>query len=308
MSTLKQVENAMSGEQAKAPIDLVDANIDVIQEEEADTSEVQEAPKFVIFKLADSNRQGGVHIPGIDYVIDPRTVTSEKPHGNGPEMIRLVAGVPTIWAKEQKDIDKDYIKKNTRFISFPRGARFISVPAWDITQIEWMRVARHNTKKPNRTRGTKTEYYEYDPNEQAKAMLDKEMMELEAIGIASKQPIEKIKPHAFYLRINFNDEYGIPKPEKRLRTEYMLAAKRDPKTFMGTIDTEEVGLQYKIRQLIIDGKIDIGRGDGYAYWSGGSRICLLPKSEKPMKTLTELAVTKNKEGRQFKEQVNKSIT
>jgi hypothetical protein len=83
----------------------------------------------------------------------------------------------------------------------------------------------------------------------------------------------------------------------------MLAAKRNPAIFMASVNTEEVDLQFKIRQAIIDGKIDISKGDGYAYWSGGVRICLLPQSQKPLKTLVELAVTKNKEGRQFKEQL-----
>lgn len=305
MSNLKEIQNAMNGEQSslqQAPIDFIPEPI-LEQEEQAPVN-----TEFVVFKLANANRDGGVHIPGIDYVIDPRTVTKEKPNGNGPEMIRLINGVTTIWAKEQKDIDANYIKKNMRTISFPRGSRFITVPMWDATQIEFMRHARHNTRNPHRKTGTKTEYFEYDPNEQAKALLDKEMLEVEMVALASQQPIEKIRPHASYLGIKFEDEYGIPKPERRLKAEYMLLAKRDPKRFKETVESEEVEIQYKIRKAIIDGKIDISKGDGYAYYAGGARICLLPKSEKPLKTLTELAITKNKEGRQFKEQLNKIVT
>lgn len=305
MSNLKEIENAMNGGQAPSQQIVVDYIPDPILEQEDQTPVNTE---FVIFKLANSNRDGGVHIPGIDYVIDPRTITEKKPNGNGPEMIRLINGVTTIWAKEQKDIDANYIKKNMRTISFPRGSRFITVPAWDATQIDFMRHARHNIKNPHRKTGTKTEYFEYDPNEQAKALLDKEMLEVEMVALASQQPIEKIRPHAFYLGIKFEDEYGIPKPENRLKAEYMLLAKRDPKRFKDTVDSEEVDIQYKIRKAIVDGKIDISKGDGYAYYAGGARICLLPKSEKPLKTLTELAVTKNKEGRQFKDQLNKIVT
>lgn len=302
MSTLRQVENAMRGEQTpdvQAP-DFISEPV------------LAETPQhnidFVIFKLANSNKDGGVHIPGIDYVIDPRTVTKEKPNGNGPEMIRLVTGATSIWAKEQKELDEKYIKKNIRFITFPRGTKFITVPTWDTMQIEFMRHARHNIKNPLRKSGSKTEYEEYDANEKAKALLDKEMLEVEMVALASQQPIEKIRPHAFYLGIKFDDEYGIPKPESRIKAEYMLLAKRDPKRFKETVDSEEVGIQYLIRKGIIDGKIDISKGDGYAYWSGGNRICLLPKTEKPLRTLTELAVTKNKEGREFKEQLKKIVT
>jgi hypothetical protein len=300
MSTLKQVENAMNG--------AVETPLDFISEPVLEETTPQTNADFVIFKLANSNKDGGVHIPGIDYVIDPRTITKEKPNGNGPELIRLVTGAVSIWAKEQKELDEKYIKKNIRFITFPRGTRFITVPAWDTMQIEWMRAARHNTKNPHRKTGTKTEYFEYDPNEQAKALLDKEMLEVEMVALASQQPIEKIKPHAFYLGIKFDDEYGIPKPENRLKAEYMLVAKRDPKRFKETVDSEEVSIQFMIRKAIVDGKIDISKGDGYSYWAGGTKICLLPKTEKPLKTLTELAITKNKEGREFKEQLKKVTT
>lgn len=304
MATLNQIENAMSGDQPQ----VQPAIVDYVPEPVLDPEQNPVNTDFVVFKLANTNRDGGVHIPGIDYAIDPRTITPKKPHGNGPEMIRLINGVNTIWAKEQKDLDAAYIKKNIRFTSFPRGSRFITVPTWDTALLEFMRTARHNIKAANRKSGSKLEYYEYDPNEQAKALLDKEMQELEAIAMASTQPMDKIKPHAFYLNIRFDDEYGIPKPDSRLRSEYMLAAKRDPKKFMSTVSTEEVEVQYKIRQAIVDGKIDIGKGDGYAYYSGGARICLLPKSERPLKTLTELAITKNKEGREFKEQLKKIVT
>lgn len=302
MATIKQIENAMNGEQPVVQQDPVDYIPETV-EEQPSTS-----PDFIIFKLANSNREGGVHIPGIDYVIDPRTITDKKRNGNGPEMIRLLTGVPTVWAKEQKEIDKEYIKRNVRYTTFPRGSKFITVPTWDTAQIEFMRLTRHNIKSQNRKTGSKLEFTEYDPNEHAKALLDKELLEVEMVALAGNQPIEKIRPHAFYLGIKFVDEYQIPKPEGRLKAEYMLAAKRDPKTFKATIDSEEVSIQYMIRNAIVEGKIDISKGDGYAYHAGGARICLLPKTEKPLKTLTELAITKNKEGREFKEQLKKITT
>lgn len=303
MATIKQIENAMNGEPPLVQQDPVDYIPETVEEQPSSN------PDFVIFKLANSNREGGVHIPGIDYVIDPRTVDkAKKPNGNGPEMIRLLNGVTTIWAKEQKEIDKEYIKKNVRYTTFPRGSKFITVPTWDVALIEFMRLTRHNVKTKNRKSGSKLEFTEYDPNEHAKALLEKEMLEVEMVALAGNQPIEKIRPHAFYLGIKFDDEYSIPKPESRLRAEYMLAAKHDPKRFKETVDSEEVNIQYMIRKAIVDGKIDISKGDGYAYYAGGARICILPKTEKPLKTLTELAVTKNKEGREFKEQLKKIAT
>lgn len=271
--------------------------------------DVKREDGFSVFKLLKSNQSGGVHIPNIDYVIDPRTITDEKPDGDGPEMIRLLQGVSTIWEKEQKNLPKEVINKNGRFISFPRGTRFISIPSWDRTALEFMDVCRHNIRNPNRKSGSKFEFFKWDSNEVAKAKLKKEMLEVNMVAIAVKQPLEKMKKHAYYLGITATDEIGRPKGEDRLRTDYMLAAKRDPKGFNESLDSKEVEVQYLIRAAIIDGKIDIGRGDGKIYWgNGGGLICSCPKSEQPLQYLTQLALTPNKDGKQFKELLEDRIT
>ena len=301
---IKDVEYAMNGEGAP-PYKI--ENDYVPQAVITDVQPIND--QFVVFKLAGTNHGGGVHIPGIDYVIDPRTITKDKPDGNGPEMIRLLNGVTQIWAKEQKDVAPEYIKRNIRNISFPRGTRFITVPSWDVSQIEFMRAARHNIKNPHRKTGSKLEYFEYDPNEIAKEQLKKEMLEIEMITKASQQKPDKMKKHAFYLGINLIDEIGRPKPEDRLRTDYILAAKRDPETFKKSLDSREVDVTYLIRAAIIDGKIDISRGDGRAYYgNGGGLICSLPKTESPLQFLTNLALTPTREGRDFKETLESLIT
>lgn len=303
MASIKDVENAMQGE----PVSNVNSS-DYVPEAVLPVAPQNNDSGFVVFKLAKAHN-GGVYIPGVDYVIDPRTVTKDNPDGNGPEMIRLITGVTTIWAKEQKELTPEYIKKNTRSLSFPRGTRFITVPNWDKTQVEFMRHARHNIKNPHRKTGSKLEYFEYDPNEVAKAQLAKEMLEIEMITKASQQKPEKMKMHAAYLGILFTDEIGRPKTDERLRTDYILAAKRDPETFKKSLDSKEVDIQYKIRAAILDGKIDIGRGDGKAYYgNGGGLICSLPSSEKPLQTLTHLALAPNKDGKEFLERLNSLST
>lgn len=300
MSTIKQVENAMQGE----PIPALEVNSGFVPEIVLGETENPVNHEFVVFKLMNANKDGGVHIPGRDYVIDPRTITKDKPDGNGPEMIRLINGITTIWAKEQKDVPEEYIKKNLRTIDFPRGTRFITVPSWDVAQIEFMRAARHNVRNPHRKTGSKLEYFEYDPNEVAKDQLKKEMLEIEMITKASQQKPEAMKKHAAFLGISLIDEIGRQKPEDRLRTDYILAAKRDPVTFQKSLDSKEVDIQYKIRAAIIDGKIDISRGDGKAYYgNGGGLICHIPKTEKPLKFLTNLALTPTKEGKDFLSQL-----
>lgn len=265
--------------------------------------------QFVVFKLVNSSRKGGVHIPGQDHVIDPRGITKDNPQGNGPEMIRLISGVTTIWAKEQKDISPDYIKKNVRTIHFPRGTKFITIPTWDKAALEFMKVCRHNIENPNRISGSKLEFFEYDPKKAAMAQYKKELLELEMITKAKDCPEADMKKHAAFLGIAFVDEIGRLKEETMLRTEYMLAAKRDPQTFEKTFGSKQVDIQYKVRAAILDSKIDIGRGDGKVYWGkGGGLICNIPKSEQPLKFLTDLALTPNDEGKQFLERLNEIST
>lgn len=305
MSSIKDVEYAMRGEQAPALM----VQPDYVPEAIINNKPQPVNAEFVVFKLVNANRQGGVHIPGVDYVIDPRTITAEKPDGDGPEMIRLLTGVTTIWAKEQEKIAPEIIKKNGRTIAFPRGTRFITVPAWDKTQLEFMEVCRHNIRNPNRKTGSKFEFFKYDPNEVAKEQYAREMLELNMTIKANQQPLNKMEKHAFYLGISLIDEIGRKKPEDRLRTDYMLAAKRDPKRFQESFDSREVDIQFMIRAAIIDSKIDTSRGDGNAYWGkGGGLICHIPKTEKPLQCLTNLALTSTEDGKNFLEQLQSIST
>jgi hypothetical protein len=299
MSGIKDVEYAMNGEpnkRGRKPKEYV-------PEPKFTKTTKPDNTGFVVFKLANPNKDGGIRMQGIDFVIDPRTVTDEKPQGDGPEMIRLLAGVTTIWAKEQKNLTKEYVDRNLRFVEFPRGTRFISVPNWDMALLEFMRHTRHNTQAPNRTTGTKTEFFEYDPTAASKAAFEEEMLEIEMVLKAKDQPVEKMKRHAFYLGIKLNDEFThAPKKEDALRTEYIIYAKRDPKTFRQSFDSKEVDVQFLIRNAIMEGKIDIGKGDGNAYWGkNGGAISKLPKNENPIQYLTDLALTNSDEGKMFKE-------
>lgn len=300
MSSIKDIEYAMKGEQTPS----LKVEQEYIPETIQPKSTTPKTDEFFIFKLVNSNRGGGVYIPGIDHVIDPRTITDKNPEGNGPEMIRLLTGVTTIWVKEQKDVSADYVKKNTRTIEFPKGTKFISVPAWDKALLDFMEMCRHNIRNPHRKSGSKFEFFKYDPNEVAKARYEREVLELNMITKANSQPIEKMKKHSVYLGINLIDEIGRPKPEERVRTEYMLEAKRDPERFKNSLDSKEIDIQYMIRAAILDSKIDITRGDHKAYWGqGGGLITPMSKTEQPLQFLTNFALMPTDESKDFLKQL-----
>lgn len=264
---------------------------------------------FHVFKLAHSNKGGGVRIQGIDHVIDPRSITKEKPNGDGPEMIRLLSGVTTIWAKEQKNLSDDYIRRNLRFLEWPRGTKFMSLPSWDVAGLEFARLTRHNRRSKSRS-GSKTEFFEYDPNEEARVRYEAQMLEVDMIIKANQQSEEKMRKHAFYLGIPlFEQITGAPKSVEALRTEYILRAKNDPAGFKSSFDSKEVDIQFMIRNAIVDGRIDITRADGKACWGrNGAVICPIPKSEQPIPYLTQLALTNSKEGKDFLKELERQST
>ena len=300
------MQYALNGEQAPpAPkaVEYIPESAPLLQDDKP------EEDGFVVYKLV-QNRNGGVYIPNIDYVIDPRTISKEKPNGDGPEMIRLLKGVNTIWVKEQEKLDKEWVRRNGRFIEFPKGTKFISVPLWDKAMIEFMEACRHNIRNPNRKTGSKFEFFKYDPNEVAKERYAKELLEIEMTVKASQQGYEKMKKHAFYLGIPLTNELGSLKKEDALRVDYMVAAKRDPKRFKDSFDSKEVDILFKVRAAILEAKIDTGRGDGKIYWgTGGGMICHLPNKETDVsRFLTKLALTPDAQGKDFLERLNEIST
>lgn len=309
MATLKDVNYSRNGEpSANKPQELVINDVPKydpvpLPKEKGvlETEILQPEKKYIIFKLVKQNRNGGVNIPNIDDVVNPATGKVER--------MRLLAGVDSIWMKDQKDLPKEYVEKNGRNLYFPRGAKFIRIDELDHTALEFARLCRHNVGAKNRRTGSKVEFYEYDPMREAKAAEEKEFLELEMAIKAKEMPTEKMKKHASFLKINFVNEMGMPKPDERIRAEYMLYAKRNPDFFKKTADTEEVDIQYAIKMAITDAKIDVGSRQGAAFWSGTNGvISMIPPNKSPVEYLTELALTNSVEGRAFKDQLKQIMT
>lgn len=302
MSSIKDIQFAMNGEpEEKAkPIDA-----DYIPESKVKgvIASNDDLNGVVIFKLVKKN-VGGVYIQPIDYVINP-----EEPE-KGLQMIRLLEGVPSIWAKDQKDIPENKAAKMMRFLEWPKGSRFMTVQKHDTAKLKFMELCCHNRLNPNRTKISKTEFFLYDPEAAAKEKLGAEMKEIEMLMKAQKQPEEKMRKHAFYLGIRLtHDITGAPKSDEAIRMEYLLAAKRNPEEFEKSFDSKEVDVNYKIRELIIDGKLDVSRGDGRIYFGkNGAVACNMPKNENPVTYLTQLYLTNSKEGKEFKQEVDRLAT
>lgn len=248
--------------------------------------------KYIIFKLADNTKDGGVHLPNECDVINPKT--------NRIERMRLLVGIDTVWMKEQKDLPPGYASQFRRTLSFNRGAKILRVPESDTTAIEYLRFCNWNIGNPKRKTGSRFEFYEYNPAKQQEDALKKEMLEIEMAISASNEPEESMRKHAAFLGIQMWDTYGFPKKTDGIRSEYILAAKRNPGLFKKTVGSKEVEVAYLINKAISENLIDLGGHSGSISWAAGGRICNVPVGRNTIEYLIELALNSmSQEGKDF---------
>ena len=258
-----------------------------------------QAQTFKIYKLVDTKRKGRIHIGGIDEAVNPKT--------NRPERIWLISGAQSIWTSELKDLlsDKDYVNSNRRSLTFESG--ILRIPMYDQIAIEWINNCSHLIDNPSRRTGSKYEFFEYNPEKQAKESLAKEMLELEMAFAVKDMPIDKVKKLAGFLGISFYADYGLPKTDDGIRSELILLAKRKPDLIKKNLDNKEVDIAYAISKCIIETKIDISLGDGNVGWGNGRIICKIPMSRQAPEYLLELALTNSREGKEFLNELEKQM-
>ena len=259
--------------------------------------------KFIIFKLVDNTKEGGVHIPGIDDVINPKTGAVER--------VRLLSGVDTIWMKEQKDLTPDYVRQAQRNLVFPRGARLLRISERDKTALEFASLTNHNIGNPKRKTGSRFEFYEYNPAKQQQEALNKELLEIEMSIEASeigKKDVLAMRKHAIYLGIQPFDELGMPKTDDGIRKEYIVAAKRNPIKFRDSLRSKAVEINYLIRKAISGSLIDLGGQSGEIRWSTGGYITRVPVGRDTIEYLMEIALnTTSDEGQAFVTQLGQIV-
>ena len=171
-----------------------------------------------------------------------------------------------------------------------------------------MRANPHNVGK-NRGGAGKYDYYEYDPQEEQKYRLDKQMQRINLITKLSTMAEEKMKKIAAFVGVSFTDELGVSKGMDGVRSELMLKADTQPDLIERYIDSKEVEISWLVRRGILDAKIDLTGQAGTALWAGGKGfIAKIPTTRKAYEYLTELAMTNSDEGRAFKEQLEQIVT
>jgi hypothetical protein len=256
------------------------------------------AQTHVIFKLVETHRKGRVRVDGMDQLKNPETGKIEP--------ARLLRGFPSIWVKDQKDLDKEFIAHNRRSLVFEDSVCRIALS--DEPGLLFARLCRSNVDTTHPEKASNYRFYEYNPAKQSEEALKQEMELMEMMQKAATVPFEKLKKHALYLGISFADDLGIPKNEDAIRREYMLAAKNRFKDFKNSFDNKIVDISYLVKKAILEAHIDLGRQKGHAHWAvGGGHIALIPASQTPVEYLTELAMGHSDESKQFLSQLQEII-
>lgn len=260
------------------------------------TGIAQEGEKmYVIFKLVKRSK-GRKYIDGrCDNVTNPKTKRKER--------IWLLQGADSIWQSDLLELlkDKEYVNHNLRSLIFEDSVCRIRTD--DQNALEYARLNRNNVGK-NRNGAGKWDYFEYDPQEEAKARLDRENKEIAMMLTAQAMDTEKAKKLAAFFNIRFVDDLGSYIGDDGVKTELIRAAKRDPYLFEKYIDSAEVEVSWMVKKAIIDAKIDLNGQAGNAIWANGKGfIAKIPGDKKPYEYLTELAMTNSEEGKKFKEQL-----
>lgn len=266
------------------------------------TTTIDVAPNSgrVILKLIDgSGRNGKLYLDGLDDVFNEKTKKKER--------IRLIRGSETIWQKEQKDLDKEFISKNRRSLEFIKGVCILE--STDLTAIEFAEVSNCSADNPHALPGKKHRFFKWNPARQEEEALKKEMFEYEVMKTAMSQPMDKVRKHAKFLGgVSLFDEYGSPRSDQGVRTLYLRRAKEIPKIFMETVDSREVEISYLISNAITGAKIDLGGAGGRVRWAnGGGEICVLPRGRAALEYLLEFALLPQEESKTFLEHLQKTV-
>lgn len=238
-----------------------------------------------IFLLSNDKRKGTVHLDVEEDVIDPAT--------GKPRRMRLLRGAQSIWFDEQLPTvyPKSYVDKNIETLVFDKGICIIPINqpmhirAAELT----MRNTSNQKKYKEQARPKDIYFYEWNPAEINEKAIAEENDIIKAMQLAMSTPIAEVIPHAKYLNIEFADEMGVELDDNALRNAYIRYAKNNAAKFLTSIQSPTVKVAHMVRRGISEGKIDLGKQPGAAYWVDGGFISALPEGRDAVEYLIEFA-------------------
>ena len=203
---------------------------------------------------------------------DPFDGTERK---QGKYRLRYYDGCNTLFVDKQPQ-DKatiDELVQSTRQVTFLHG--YAEVYGYDSMMKSYMDMCSWNGESPYRTPQAEAVFLPLDTEKQSENESDLlDMVEL-ALDYAKKADAKKMRTHARFLGISFEDAVsGNTKSEAVLRTDYRKAAKDNPKKFVETYNDKSIHVKTWIEDSLNNGKISTTIIPNTAVWKDkGVQIC-----------------------------------
>lgn len=294
MTTLKDVEYSKNGEENKK--ETVIPNIE-IPPSVLNYSNDSSNSEFITFVLKNHTGKGKFYLDGKSNAMNPKTGKKET--------IWHIPGEDSIWQSELVERLKDKEVRSARK-SFEFFHKRVKVRKTDTLSIEFLKNHAGNLDNSKRLHGeVRVEFEEYNPAKIQAAALEKDLFEIEMVGKAKDAPEEKMRKHALYLGITMADELGFPKTPAGIRSEYMVAAKRNPNLFKDSFESPLIEISYLIKKALSANKVTTGSNSANIVWAGTNGFITQKVGNKSTHDcLLDLAMSNTPEGQAFKSQLS----
>lgn len=227
---------------------------------------------------------------------------SGKDRAAGRYLIRYYDGCDTLFVDNQPK-DKETIEQfvnNTRELYFLNG--YLYCYGYDTMLKTYLDWCSWNQDSPYRVPTIDIKFKKVDAEKQSK--IDAENMDKmeEALILARKADVKKMKTHCKFLGVLLEDyTTNIPLSDDAIRTEYRKKAKEDPKRFIDTFNDESIQVTSWIETAIETGEISTSLIPNKAVWAKkGSEICDLSGIKSREGILNKLVeFSKSEEGQDF---------
>lgn len=211
------------------------------------------------------------------------------PQTRYPRALRYVTNQSAIFEDQQRD---DY---RLGAIVFEDGK--ITVPASNTTLQQFL--ALHPDNRANKG----SIFYEFDPDAEARADLEKQMKGFEAVAIAIEMPIEQLEAVA---RVAFPTSRVENMTSGEIKRDVVLFAKNKPEQFNKIANNGDIMMRNLAERAKSLGVIKIADDNSTVKWgANGKVITVLGWSQEPMAALASWM--KSDEGLEFVEALSNKI-
>ena len=205
-----------------------------------------------------------------DGKIDP---FSGKPRAKGVHQIRYYDGCTTLFIddqpKEKATIDE--LLTSTREVNIIDG--FVYIFGYDSMLKLYMDWCSFNEESPYRVPTKQIKFKPVDHEKQRAQEANILEVEDEARDLAKNAPVKKMRVHAKFLGIEFQDTItGYELSDTAIRTEYRKAAKKDAQRFKDTYNNKALEVTNWITEALAIGEISTIKIPNVASWKAGGVI------------------------------------